>query len=49
MRVDIGGLEYYSDYEIEGVRIFKLDKEIVVESLKNQDDSEYDIYIPERK
>jgi uncharacterized protein len=49
VRVDIGGQEYFCDSEIENVRIFKLDKEIVLESLKDPANPEYNIFVPEQK
>jgi len=45
--IDISGLGYHCESLMDGVKFFRFKNEILVESLLDMDDAEYDIFIPQ--
>ena len=46
VNVDISGLGYHNASAISGVKLFRFKREILMESLLDMEDGEYDIFIP---
>lgn len=47
--IDISGLGYHCESLMDGVKFFRFKNEILVESLLDMNDAEYDIFIPQPK
>jgi len=46
--IDISGIGYQCDTTLNGVKLFRFKREIIIESLLDMENGEYDIYIPSR-
>ncbi len=44
--IDISGIGYQCDTSLNGVKLFRFKREIIIESLLDMENGEYDIYIP---
>lgn len=44
--IDISGVGYQCDDALDGVKLFRFKREIIIESLLDMESSEYDIFIP---
>jgi len=49
VNINISGLGYHCDTPLDGVKIFRFKREIIIESLLEMEHGEYDIYIPAPK
>ena len=46
VRIDISGKEFYIDDPLSAVKIFRFKDDIVIESLSDIEDQNYDIFVP---
>jgi uncharacterized protein (DUF342 family) len=46
VRIDIAGKEYYVDVPQRNIKIFRFKDDIVIESLADVEDQNYDIFVP---
>lgn len=46
VNIDIGGIGFYTDKAMQGVKIFRFKKEMLIETLLDMNSSEYDIFVP---
>ncbi len=48
VHIEINGLGFHADELLSGVKIFRFKDEIIIESLKEISDREYDVFVPDR-